>query len=46
MTGATVTVAAQPGSVSNPVTVTYLVTTTDPAGNTSTATTLTHAATR
>lgn len=42
----TVTVAAQSGSPSNPVTVTYLVTATDAAGNVSPATTLTYAVTR
>jgi hypothetical protein len=42
----TVTVAAQSGSTSNPVTVTYLVTATDAAGNVSAATTLTYAVTR
>lgn len=42
----TVTVATQPGSVLNPVTVTYLVTATDAAGNVSAATTLTYAVTR
>jgi hypothetical protein len=42
----TVTVAAQFGSPSNPVTVTYLVTATDAAGNVSPATTLTYAVTR
>jgi hypothetical protein len=42
----TVTVATQSGTIWNPVTVTYLVTATDAAGNTSAATTLTHAVTR
>lgn len=42
----TVAVAQVDGSMGNPITVTYLVTATDRAGNVSAATTLTHAVTR